>query len=101
MTGFTGFENLFRPLHSPLFLCFFSHPSPPPSTVEIMKAGTNGGRGGGVRVIAVIPELLQRAQAGRKRRPGALMWMDLTGSQPITQRTASVSPVRGGIYNCS
>lgn len=81
MTGFTGFENLFRPLHSPLLLSVFFPPStcPPPPCGD-NESGNKWRRG--VRVIAVIPEPPQRVQEGRKRRPRALMWMDSTGSQP-------------------
>lgn len=86
MTGFTGFENLFRPLHSPLLLCFFLLTRLPPPTSPHCGDNESGDKWRrGVRVIAVIPEPPRRVQEGRKRRPGALMWLDLTGSQPITQ----------------
>lgn len=74
MTGFTGFENLFRPLHSPLlfvpllpFLSVFA--------AEIMKGRIQGAVGMRFRkrVIAVTPEPLQRAKEEKRQGLKLLM----------------------------
>lgn len=76
MTGFTGFENLSRPLYSPLPF-FPPHPFLSPFfAVKIMKGqikghGWGGGSGGGSRlrerVIAVTPESALRMSRGGKK----------------------------------
>lgn len=74
MTGFSGFENLFRPLHSP-----FLNPPPPFVSLPVQSGGNEranqGGRRGGSlrrRVIAVTPEPVQKP--GRREDQALWLW---------------------------